>query len=412
MGYDYLKKKVSDYTDKKKNTDEEDLILSGDEARLSELMQHAGMLDPDVAEKLSRIAGDQAAERDRIEGEKEVLKEEKTELSGRISGELGKIGEAKGKLDGISDNKYAVGADSAIRKCEEFIGQLKDLAGQLGSDVSDEGFGALSGGTGGSPDLTGYPDDTVLSLNDNSSEQTAPLSSPTFIIPGQNTGGSLFGGGEFVPLLSTGQEIRTMILDGRSVDVFDHPFEPNDYRICDQGSAYPRDADGNSTGPTGTCGCCASGTVINKAGGHTSEKEVVDYALSHGLCASSGGTAPDGWVGILSGAGISASDNSGTSLEELAKKVEEGHGVIIGVSARTYCREMYGRYFPGAADGHAMVLESVVRDHETGEIIEYVVSDSNGYDTYDACHRVPAKVLEKAYKRKRKAAVVTDDVIW
>ncbi|MCR5735809.1 MAG: hypothetical protein K6G22_14480, partial [Lachnospiraceae bacterium] len=330
----------------------------------------------------------------------------------QIGGELKKVGEAKGKLDRISDNKYAVGADSAIKKCEEFIGQLKDLAGQIG-EASGDGYGALSGGSGASLDITGYlTDDPDDNTNDDRREPPAPVTSPTYIIPGQNAGGSLFGGGEFVPLLSTGQEINNIILDGKSVDVFDHPFEPNDYRICDQGSAFPPDADGNSTGPTGTCGCCSSGTIINKAGGHTSEREVVEYALSHGLCASSGGTAPAGWMGILSGAGISASDNSGTSLEDLAKKVEEGHGVIIGVSACTYCPQMYGHYYPGVGDGHAMVLESVVRDHETGKILEYIVSDSNGRDKYDACHRVPAKVLEKAYRRKWKAAVVTDDVIW
>ena len=67
---------------------------------------------------------------------------------------------------------------------------------------------------------------------------------------------------------------------------------------------------------------------------------------------------------------------------------------------------------PGRADGHALVLESTIRDPSSGEILEYVVSDSNGATTHEACKRVSAKVLEKAFRRRNGQSVVTNEVIW
>ena len=215
----------------------------------------------------------------------------------------------------------------------------------------------------------------------------------------------VYGNGEFTPLSKTAQTTQTVFLSGREVDVFDHPFEPNNYRICNQGSAYP-------SGPQGTCGCCACGTIINKSGGNTNENDIVAYAWDNKLCSNNGGTSPGSWVDILGGAGINSHEMYGRSLSELANYVEQGHGVIIAVSACTYNPQMYGHYFPGVADGHALVLESVIRDHNTGEILEYVVADSNGNSRDDACRRVPAGVLEKSFSRKNKISVVTNNVIW
>lgn len=223
------------------------------------------------------------------------------------------------------------------------------------------------------------------------------------------SGNSSFHGGstgsEFIPLLTTGQTTENVILDGKNVTIFDHPFDGTANIICNQGSAYP-------SGPQQTCGCCASGTIINKAGGNTNEHEIVAYAYDHKLCSSEGFTSPKSWIGILEGSGIKASNCGGSSLESLAEKVENGQGVIIGISACTYAPQMYGHYFPGKADGHAVVLESVIRDTSTGEILEFVISDSNASDVASACRRVPQKILEKAFRRHGNLAVVTDDIIW
>lgn len=212
-------------------------------------------------------------------------------------------------------------------------------------------------------------------------------------------------GGGTVPLLTTCQTIEKAVMDGKNVTIFDHPFDGTANIICNQGSAYP-------SGPQQTCGCCASGTIINKAGGNTNEHEIVAYAYDHKLCSPEGFTSPKSWIGILEGSGIKSTNCGGSSLESLAEKVENGQGVIIGISACTYAPQMYGHYFPGKADGHAVVLESVIRDASTGKILEYVISDSNATDAASACRRVPQKILEKAFKRRGNLAVVTDEIIW
>lgn len=227
-----------------------------------------------------------------------------------------------------------------------------------------------------------------------------------------------FGTDSYVPLLHTMQSSNTIILEGKRVNIFDHPFGEQPGRVCCQGSAFPDDGKGN--GITGTCGCCACATIINKAGGKASEKTVVSYALKKNLCSNDnnsspsnrGGTSPNSWLSILGEAGLCASDISGESLSSLASSVENGYGVIIGVSACTICPEWYGQYIPGKADGHAVVLESVIRDADTNCILEYVIADSNGSTSGDAARRIPAKTLEKAFQRQGMRAVVTDEIIW
>lgn len=222
---------------------------------------------------------------------------------------------------------------------------------------------------------------------------------------GTGAAASLYGEGRFSPLSETRQTTSALSDGDGSLTVFDHPFADTPGRISNQGSAFPN-------GPQGTCGCCACGTVINKAGGNTNERAVVEYAMENGLCSKDGGTSPESWAGILAGAGIPASIVSNASLEDLAAEVERGKGVVIGVSACTYNRKKYGVYLPGMADGHAIVLESVIRDRETGKIVEYVISDSNGSCSADACIRVSPRVLSRAFRRKGRSAVVTDSIIW
>ena len=62
--------------------------------------------------------------------------------------------------------------------------------------------------------------------------------------------------------------------------------------------------------------------------------------------------------------------------------------------------------------GHAMVLESVIRDSETNEILEYVVADSNGSDSQSASRRVSASRLERAFERFGSLSVCTNQIIW
>lgn len=198
----------------------------------------------------------------------------------------------------------------------------------------------------------------------------------------------------------TNQNSENYVLNGRNVTVFDHPFAENSGRICNQGSAYP-------TGPQQTCGCCACATIINKAGGTANEHNMVAYAWNNQYCDNEGCTTPQNWASILNGNNVSASVTNGMSLPNLASYVEQGRGVVIGVDARAYAPDMYQSH-----GGHAMVLESVIRDSDTGEILEYVVADSNGTNSQNASRRVSASRLERAFERFGNMSVCTDRIIW
>lgn len=233
-------------------------------------------------------------------------------------------------------------------------------------------------------------------------------------------GNSLFGiASAFSPLEKTNQGKGT-IKDsaGRQATVFDHPFSDNNRHIFSQGSAFP--ADGKGGGIEGTCGLCACGTIINKAGGQATEKTVAKHALQNGLCSNRADEAPEHRGGtsirqqaqILSDAGLQASASSGCSLEGLSQIVETGRGVIISVTASIYKPEWYGPYSEENSGGHAIVLESPIRDVQTGHIVGYVVSDSNGSTGKEATVVVKSETLETAFDNRGGLAVITDDIIW
>ena len=117
-------------------------------------------------------------------------------------------------------------------------------------------------------------------------------------------------------------------------------------------------------------------------------------------------------MAILADAGISSSDRTGSKLSDLAGEVEAGHGVVIGVTAPIYKEEWYGKYSHRNNGGHAIVIDSVIRDAKTGKITGYVVTDSNGESSWDAGVLVDAKTLEKAFRKGGRSALVTDEVIW
>jgi hypothetical protein len=210
----------------------------------------------------------------------------------------------------------------------------------------------------------------------------------------------------FTPLSSTYQSYHHQNLDGRDVFVFDHPFNFAKRAVITQGSAFP-------DGPQGTCGCCAGGSIMNKACYSYFERDVVSYALERELCSDDGGTSSLDRKNIIQGmTGIGVNSMRIDKLEEVALSVESGHGVIIAVSACTYSPEIYGDYVPGIPDGHALVLDSVVRDPITNEIIKYVVIDSNGRNPNEACRLVDPQVLQDAFEMNGCRVNITESVIW
>lgn len=393
--YEKSKKNVTENRHTLDGLREDRETLQKEYAPLSAFESLQGLLDDEATEAIRHVSDVGVLETNRIESETDEAEKERQKITEDINSEIEKLNSGLDKLNrttGIEFGKDAV--QNAKQEYKKQIQKFKDLIGEINQPHNDSG-----NHTEGIASSRGYE----FEANDITDEKHENRDAPSFGSSKNNN--TLFGDGSFLALLTTNQTSEVVMLNGVMSVVFDHPFDENSTRVCNQGSAYP-------TGPQGTCGCCACGTIINKAGGKTNEHETVAYAWNNGLCSNSGGTSPESWVGILGGAGISSHVSSGTSLENLAREVEQGHGVVIGVSACTYCPELYGHYFPGKADGHALVLESVVRNQATGQIIEYIVSDSNGKSTRDACRRVPANVMEKAFKRKKSLSVVTNDVIW
>lgn len=206
----------------------------------------------------------------------------------------------------------------------------------------------------------------------------------------------------FAGLLGTQAGSQTGTFNGHAVTIYNTPHETAQrHAISNQGTAFP-------TSFRGTCGCCASGTVMNMAGFNFSERDVVSYASNNGLCstgsvdpADNGGTTAMDRQAIIEGmSGIQCTNTTGLyTLEELATQVETGHGVILGVDASGL-----PGYNCAPGSGHAIVLASVVRNSSTNEIDGYYIYDSNGRvndtsgNNYDVCQFVPAETLDMCFE--------------
>lgn len=242
---------------------------------------------------------------------------------------------------------------------------------------------------------------------------------------GAAIGGAILGAGtfsmsgntapQFTGLSETQAGAQTGMLNGHAVTIYNTPHETAQrHAISNQGTAFPSTY-------RGTCGCCASGTIMNMAGFNFSERDVVTYASNHGLCASgdanpdnNGGTTPLDRQAIIEGmSGIQCTNTTGLySLEELATQVENGHGVILGVDASG---------LPGyncePGSGHAIVLASVVRNSGTNEIDGYYIYDSNGRvgddsgSDYDVCQFVPAQTLDMCFDSWGRRSNVSTQII-
>ncbi|MBA3072206.1 MAG: hypothetical protein FP831_01270 [Anaerolineae bacterium] len=216
----------------------------------------------------------------------------------------------------------------------------------------------------------------------------------------------------------TNQTHTKELINGKIVTVFDHPKVSVKNAIFNQGSAYPNKF-------SGTCGCCCCATLMRKAGFNVDEKKVVDYASSKrdengsSLCMKdsifsneNGGTNFLGRAKIIKGMSGLDVRAEVIPLSEVAKYVETGHGVIIGVNACIYAPELYGPYNPNTPGGHALILESVVRDGLSREIVGYYVIDSNGSTAESACRFIEANHLTKAFEKQGCRANITERIIW
>ena len=214
------------------------------------------------------------------------------------------------------------------------------------------------------------------------------------------------------------QPITIRQKEGRLVTVFDHPEASINDAVYGQGNCVL-----DQKRYSGTCGICATATVLRRAGLPVDEQTVLAAAVKHHLCDNTddadcteayrlrGGTSLADRSQIADIFTLRLEQKVESTLEELANKVERGHGVIISVLAGEGFYNPNNMY-SGEQGGHALVLNSVERDAATGKILAYYVIDSNGYTPDTAGLRILADVLENAYMAQGSRANVTSDVIW
>lgn len=206
--------------------------------------------------------------------------------------------------------------------------------------------------------------------------------------------------------------------DGSSVTVFDHPEKSVNDAVYGQGGCVLE-----QKRYAGTCGICATATLLRRAGLVVDEQTVLAAAVKHHLCDNTddahcaeayrfrGGTSLADRSQIADIFALQLEPEVEIPLGELANKVEQGHGVIISVLAGEGFYNPNNMYC-GTQGGHALVLNSVERDAATRKILAYYVIDSNGHNPATAGIRVLADVLENAYAAQGYRANVTADIIW
>lgn len=189
--------------------------------------------------------------------------------------------------------------------------------------------------------------------------------------------------------------------DGREVVISGDP--SGDADLChEQGD--------NDLGFSGDCGLCSSQDVLNQFGVGVSENDVVHHAVDNHLCdvdpsnpENSGGTSADWECKVLADYGVPAHVENNGQLEDLARNLENGSGVIAEVNAGVLWNDA-GSFDDGSAN-HAITVTGVVRDEATGKIEGFYVNDSG--DGHGAKF-VDATTMQTAWMDAGGQSVVTD----
>lgn len=161
--------------------------------------------------------------------------------------------------------------------------------------------------------------------------------------------------------------------------MYDSPIETGKKLYTTQGTAYKN--------IRGTCGLCSCANVLRLAGVNIGEKEMIDYAVSEGLCkflpenySGSGATSPQDRKFVLAHFGIRSTIepiglNKGRAddqtMERIGAYISEGRGVIVSVDAGIFYDN--ARYL---GEGHAITVTSVEKNNHGG-VIGFYACDSN-----------------------------------
>lgn len=181
------------------------------------------------------------------------------------------------------------------------------------------------------------------------------------------------------------------------------------------GKILDYDQGDNDLGFNGTCGLVSCGNVLREAGIYISENDIVHFAANNGLCDitddpnSCGGTTADQRAEILTDAGIPSHADYNRNLEDIAKDIQDGKGVMISVNAGILWDDpsVYGT----GESNHAITVTGYETDDTTGEIIGFYVCDSGRCEESDSTRFIPIDEMKEAYDVPGHSAVITDSPI-
>ena len=165
----------------------------------------------------------------------------------------------------------------------------------------------------------------------------------------------------------------------------------------------------NGYGFLGTCGLCSCESVLRQFGIGVTEHDIVDHAVRNGQCAvtddpmTSGGTTEMGLAQILTDYGVPAHPEQGRSLEDLARYVEEGKGIIVEANAGYLWND--ATYLEFGQANHAVVVTGVARDPSSGEVLGVYINDSGAGEFG---RFVDAAIMQDAWIDAGGSCVVTD----
>lgn len=157
----------------------------------------------------------------------------------------------------------------------------------------------------------------------------------------------------------------------------------------------------NDLGFQGTCGLVSCEDVLRQFGVDVNEDDIVNYAADHHFCevserpSDSGGTTPFDQVKILEGHDVPAHVEACDSLENLAGRIEDGHGIIVGLNAGVLWDNV--DYYDNGQANHAIVVTGLDRDPQTGEILGFKINDSGVPPSGNSNHFVDAEKMSLAW---------------
>lgn len=143
----------------------------------------------------------------------------------------------------------------------------------------------------------------------------------------------------------------------------------------------------------GTCGPSSIAQLLDLFGLHTSERDIVSWAVANHDCvadsadpAKNGGTTTGWLMDILQAwgrnSGLTVRAESVSSMEQLADAFEEGKGVIVSVNCGVLWNDP--NYYGSGVSNHWITIVGEARDPTTQALVGFYINDTSGYFKHGA----------------------------